>query len=237
MGVNKNEGNYFYVYAFENYRNFDKKPTIDDALFKSHIDNIFHFYPQYPLTSTEQIRNEIWKKYSNNGMDNFDNLDHAGGDFNFKCPQTKLAQIYRSQSESVFFYYFTELSDKFYWPEWLGVLHDNVIPFVFGAPLNTSKGYDEAPKVLAKKILKYWSNFVRFNDPNGEEATSGTIQTLKQSIEYWPRFNEKNAFLKLNSSQISIEYNLCAEYCSFWENLRIGKESVSFKKSKNNEDL
>ena len=223
MGVNENEANYWYVYAFENYRNLSIKPIIDNALFKSYLTNLFHFYPQFPLTSTQQIQDKILAKYSNNGFDNFANLDSAGGDFNFRCPQIQLANIYVASKENVYFYYFTELSDKFYWPKWLGVLHGNEIPFVFGAPLNTSKKYDEAPKSLARKMLKYWSNFVRYNQPNSLRTNLFDLtQTLRQSIEYWPRFYTNNAYLVLNSSIQKanlIGNNLRAEYCSFWQEL------------------
>jgi carboxylesterase type B len=223
MGVNLNEANYFYAYAFEEYRNFTQQPTLDDATYKDHLANIFHFYPQYPLTSTNETQSQILSTYSYT-TNNFNQLDKAGSDFNFKCPQNRLAHYY--ESSSVFFYYFTQLSDKFNWPEWLGVLHTNEIPFTFGVPLNQSKMYDEESKVLSRKMLKYWSNFVRFSTPNEKSKRPKDVvevtQTLQQIIEFWPRFTKKNNFpyIVLNSNVTqNVGYNLRAEYCSFWENL------------------
>lgn len=53
---------------------------------------------------------------------------------------------------------------------------------------------------------------------------NSNTQTLKQSIEYWPKyeiyFNPLNdtqrAYLILDADKIEVNYNLRADYCSFW---------------------
>ena len=114
-------------------------------------------------------------------------------------------------------------------------MHGDEISFVFGEPLNPSKNFTQNEKVLTRKILKYWSNFVRYNNPNGFDGNSNSMlfeknspkvmtKTLDQKIEPWPKFkliknatnDEQKAYLILNSKEITVGFNLRAEYCAFW---------------------
>lgn len=101
-------------------------------------------------------------------------------------------------------------------------------------------------KIFSRKLLKYWSNFVRYDDPNGPKILpsnqtqvnlnngvlihkiSNDIRrntlTMRQKIEHWPKYevkfdnkrDEQRAFLILNANKIEVDHNFRAEYCSFW---------------------
>ncbi len=163
-----------------------------------------------------------------NSLKNFENFDEAAGDFHFLCPVVDFASTYALNGQDVFLYHFTQRSSNHLWPEWMGVMHGDEISFVFGEPLNPKKNFTDEEKVLTRKILKYWSNFARYSNPNGEsnenlESTSET-KTLSQYIEPWPKFkvvknstyDDQRAYLILNSKEISTGNNLRAEYCAFW---------------------
>lgn len=224
LGANKDEGNWLFVYAFPEYRNLTNRPEIDYATFKDFMTSLFYFYPQYPEISSLAIRNAILYKYTNwnnvhNEGKNFENLDDAAGDFHFLCPTVDFANIYAIGQQDVFFYYYTHRSSIHHWPKWLGVMHGDEISFVFGEPLNQNKNFTVEEKVLSRKILKYWSNFAKYSNPNGPivqnkknrdlnsrqnltfkislpNLESVATQTLLQPIEYWPKyqvqFNSKN---------------------------------------------
>jgi acetylcholinesterase len=262
IGANKDEGNWFFVYAFPEYRNMSVAPTVDYELFKDFIMSLFYFYPQFPSTSTSTIVNAVTYRYTNwnnvhNTKSNFENLDDAAGDFHFVCPVVDFANIYASNQQDVYFYYYTHRSSQHYWPEWLGVMHGDEIAFVFGEALYPDSNYTYEEKVLARKMLKYWSNFVRYENPNGpttsdkekqvvisnnnidnllksevtneehgdDEVISRPItQTQAQFIEPWPKYqiftnpyqDHQRAYLILNADQVRHDYNIRAEYCTFW---------------------
>ena len=67
LGANKDEGNWFFVYAFPEYRNLTATPKIDYELFKDLITSLFYFYPQYPSTSSRAIINSVIYRYTSWG--------------------------------------------------------------------------------------------------------------------------------------------------------------------------
>jgi acetylcholinesterase len=157
----------------------------------------------------------------------------------------------------VFFYHFTQRATNHLWPDWFGVLHADEIQFVFGEPLYPQANFTEEEKVFTRKLLKYWSNFARYDNPNGyqveiknehvisldkkePEKLNLTTLTLKQYIEPWPKYqvlfdsesNNQKAHLVLNAAQVEVGYNLRSDYCSFWNsylpNLILNQRKLKF---------
>lgn len=126
-------------------------------------------------------------------------------------------------------------------------MHADEISFLFGEPLYSDMmNFTYSEKIFSRKLLKYWSNFVRYDDPNGPKKLpnnhtqvnlnngilihkiSNDIRrntlTMRQKIEHWPKYevkfdnerDEQRAFLILNANKIEVDYNFRAEYCSFW---------------------
>lgn len=99
-------------------------------------------------------------------------------------------------------------------------MHADEISFLFGEPLYSElQNFTQEEKVLSRKLLKYWSNFVRYDDPNGpnelntEQQGQVTLNndgvlshkintddtrrqtlTLRQEIEPWPKYELRNSF-------------------------------------------
>lgn len=81
-------------------------------------------------------------------------------------------------------------------------------------------------RIFSRKLIKYWSNFVRYDNPNGLRNNILNISTpsMKTYIEPWPKFrvlfdsknDRQKAYLELNADKNKIGYNLRADYCSFW---------------------
>ena len=240
VGVNKDEASWFYVYAFSEYRNLSVKPQIDYEAYESFLTSLFHFYPQFPAIISKSALKAIIYRYTNwenvhNLNMNMENLDDAAADFHFICPAQDFASLYAIHNQDVFFYHFTQRSSVHYWPEWLGVMHGDEVSFVFGEPLLPEFNYTESERAFTLKIFRYWSNFVRYSNPNGpdenflsnnenKEINSHINTTFKQNIERWPKYeilfnsshNYQKAYLILDANKIEIKYNLRAEYCGFW---------------------
>ena len=244
VGANKDEGNWFYFYAFSEYRNLTVEPKLDFETQKSFLTSLFHFYPQFPAIISKSALNAIIYRYTNwenvhNLKMNMENLDDASTDFHFVCPAQDFASLYSYHQQDVYFYYFTQRSSMHYWPEWLGVMHGDEISYVFGEPLLPEFNFTEPERTLSRKLLRYWSNFAKYNNPNGPEhnikhhnekiASNVTSTTnMKHSqLEHWPKYqvlfnsthNHQKAYLILDANHIEVKHNLRAEYCAFWGSL------------------
>lgn len=47
------------------------------------------------------------------------------------------------------------------WPRWTGVMHADEISYIFGEPLDPSKGYTTEEVNLSKRMMRYWANFAK----------------------------------------------------------------------------
>ena len=88
-------------------------------------------------------------------------VDRFTGDWQLTCPVVEFARHYAETHNNVYMYYFSQRPTNSPWPPWSGALHADEIAFVFGHPLNRSKGYSEAEVRLSKKMMKFWSNFAK----------------------------------------------------------------------------
>ncbi|XP_054720720.1 acetylcholinesterase-1-like [Uloborus diversus] len=89
---------------------------------------------------------------------------HAYGDYSIFCPDVYFAESYARKGNSVYYYYFNHRSSVTPWAHWMGVVHADEIPFVFGRPLDCadkdeesylgrpfdSAGHDEEPLYLER---------------------------------------------------------------------------------------
>jgi carboxylesterase type B len=262
LGVNKDEANWFYIYQFADYRNLTVLPPINYEMHKKILANLFTFYPQFPSRATKPVIDAILYKYTpwdnvHNIKRNIEMLDDAPADYHFICPALDFAGTFATNQQDVFFYYFTQRATTHLWPDWFGVLHADEIQFVFGEPLYPQANFTEEEKVFTRKLLKYWSNFARYDNPNGyqveiknehvisldkkePEKLNLTTLTLKQYIEPWPKYqvlfdsesNNQKAHLVLNAAQVEVGYNLRSDYCSFWNsylpNLILNQRKLKF---------
>lgn len=172
LGANKDEGNWFFVYFFPEYRNLTAPPVISYDTFREFMADLFTFYPQFPASSSSVIQEAIMYRYTNwnnahNQKSNIENIDDAAGDYHFLCPVVDWANAYAIKNQDVYMYHYTHRSSNHLWPDWMGVMHGDEISFVFGEAIDPLNNYTYNEKVLARKMLKYWSNFVRFQNPNG----------------------------------------------------------------------
>ena len=85
------------------------------------------------------------------------------------------------------------------------------INYVLGQPLQSlgrSQGGED--KELSTNMIKYWSNFVKYGDPNGEEEESPS----------WPVFDGPDwRFLNIEGKEPSIKQNMRGNLCTFWDKI------------------
>lgn len=94
---------------------------------------------------------------------------NAKGSFNelvsaawFDYSHYNWSRILSSQGKPVYEYYFSKDNGS------IGSIHSGEIPYAYGNLPQNTKLYDESDYRLSDLMVKYWINFIRTGDPNGE---------------------------------------------------------------------
>lgn len=239
-GANKDEGNVFMLrYGFAEYFNLSAMPCLDYPTFQNYLSNLFNYYPSYPTLTTNLTKEGILYRYSHwpnveNRVANYHSLGQAFTDSQILCPVIRFADYYANDHQKVFMYHFTQVSSKSMWPKWFGATHGDELPFFLGETLHASSTHSEEEKTLTRQMLKYWSNFARYGNPNGgyikdcttcaliqlvhDALTPGLIKWPKYEIENSPYSDLQRAYIIFNANKLGVDFNLRAEYCAFWHN-------------------
>lgn len=113
-----------------------------------------------------------------------------------------------------YFFIFNHRSKYSIWPEWVGVNHADELPYVFGAPFARpnitplTTGFTAMEKGLSRFMIKLWTNFAKFGDPNSQEDGHDLVT--------WPKYtNENREYL-----EIGLEWKVGKNYrpkeVAFW---------------------
>ena len=93
----------------------------------------------------------------------------AASDYSTTCPTLSwlhyAAQASRNMGQQTFAYHFTQRRARHPWPTWMGVMHGDDIPYIFGQPLlagSASFGYSFDDRLLSRVMMAQWSNFIKY---------------------------------------------------------------------------
>ncbi|XP_045674648.1 carboxylesterase 5A isoform X2 [Phyllostomus hastatus] len=132
------------------------------------------------------------------------------GDVFFVVPGLVTAQYHRDVGTPVYFYEFQHrphcLRDRK--PAFVRADHTDEIRFVFGGAFLKGdvvmfEGATEEEALLSRKMMRYWANFARTGDPNGE------------GLPLWPAYSQKEQYLQLDLN-LSVGQRLKAQKVEFW---------------------
>ncbi|XP_030877964.1 carboxylesterase 5A-like, partial [Leptonychotes weddellii] len=93
-------------------------------------------------------------------------------------------------------------------PTFVKADHSDEIRFVFGGAFLKGdiimfEGATEEEKLLSRKMMRYWANFARTGDPNGE------------GLPLWPAYSQSEQYLKLDLN-MSVGQKLKEQEVEFW---------------------
>ncbi|XP_076370825.1 acetylcholinesterase-like [Tachypleus tridentatus] len=208
MGSNSEEGTYWIIYYLTEL--FKREEDVYLTR-KDFVDSIKELNPYIGDTA----QNAIIFQYTdwlnpNSSIQLRDAIDKIVGDYHFTCSVNDFAHHFAKAGSKVYMYYFTHRSSINPWPRWMGVMHGDEIPFVFGEPLNPSYRYLSKEIMLSKKIMRYWANFAKTGNPNKENSES-------KNETYWViHTSSGKEYLTLDSQSFKISRGPRAEYCAFW---------------------
>ncbi|XP_074864354.1 fatty acyl-CoA hydrolase precursor, medium chain-like isoform X2 [Carettochelys insculpta] len=139
-----------------------------------------------------------------------DRFQDLMGDIIFVIPALQVSKYHRDAGAPLYFYEFQHQSSVFKdtRPDFVKADHGDEIAFVFGGPfldgdVSIMGEATEAEKHLSRTIMKYWANFARNGNPNGE----GLVE--------WPVYGLNEEYLELNLKQKKAE-KLKGNRVEFW---------------------
>ncbi|XP_046823958.1 acetylcholinesterase-like isoform X2 [Vespa crabro] len=211
MGSNTEEGIYFIIYYLTELFRIDG--TEDVKVTREQFVNAVSELNPY----VNQIgRNAIIYEYTDwlhpeDPDINRDAIDKLVGDYQFTCNVNEFAGRYADTDNTVYMYYYKHRSANNPWPKWTGVMHADEINYIFGEPLDSTKGYTQEEILLSKRMMKYWANFAKSGDPNIGDSTSWTLP-------HWPTHTAvKKEYLTLDTNNSDVGYGIRTRQCAFWK--------------------
>ncbi|EGW00046.1 Carboxylesterase 7 [Cricetulus griseus] len=139
-----------------------------------------------------------------------DTLLDLFGDVFFVVPGLVTARYHRDSGAPVYFYEFQHRPQCFenMRPAFVKADHTDEIRFVFGGPFLNSdivmfEEATEEEESLSRKMMKYWANFARSGNPNGDR------------LPLWPVYDQDERYLMLDLN-ISMGQRLKDRRVEFW---------------------
>ncbi|KAK3101083.1 hypothetical protein FSP39_000817 [Pinctada imbricata] len=114
------------------------------------------------------------------------------GDFIFMYPMQQILDHHSKLSTKSTYQYLFSKTPSYRWstslPSWFhGVNHAEELPCVFGL-MNFVDNYTQSEERLCNSVVKYWTNFAKFGNPNGGG----------DELPWWPSYKAMNAYIDLD---------------------------------------
>ncbi|KAM7011214.1 fatty acyl-CoA hydrolase precursor, medium chain-like [Passerculus sandwichensis] len=159
---------------------------------------------------TSEVVDRVYKEYMGDAESPAqvrDGLLDAMGDVYFVTPTVEVARSHRDAGNPVYFYEFQHRpsSVEGLVPEFVKADHGAEIAFVFGKPF-LAGGATKEENELSRTVMRYWTNFAKNGNPNGE------------GLVHWPQYDLEEKYLGIDLEQKAAE-KLKEHRVEFWAQL------------------
>ncbi|XP_075290261.1 fatty acyl-CoA hydrolase precursor, medium chain [Opisthocomus hoazin] len=188
-----------------------KFPAYADGLDKDVARQVLRSTLAFPIMGiTSEVTDRVYNEYIGNAENRAqvrDGLLDALGDSFFVFSAIEVARYHRDAGNPVYFYEFQHRpsSTAGIVPEFVKADHSDEIAFVFGKPFLAGHATKEEEK-LSRTVMRYWTNFARNGNPNGE------------GLVHWPQYELDEAYLEIGLVQKAAK-RLKEHRMEFWAKL------------------
>nr|XP_054496522.1 fatty acyl-CoA hydrolase precursor, medium chain-like [Agelaius phoeniceus] len=159
---------------------------------------------------TSEVVDRVYKEYMGDAESPAqvrDGLLDAMGDVYFVISSVEVARYHRDAGNPVYFYEFQHRpsSAEGLVPEFVKADHGAEIAFVFGKPF-LAGGATEEENELSRTVMRYWTNFAKNGNPNGE------------GLVHWPQYDLEEKYLAIDLEQKAAK-KLKEHRVQFWAQL------------------
>uniref|UniRef100_A0A8C0X000 Carboxylesterase type B domain-containing protein n=1 Tax=Castor canadensis TaxID=51338 RepID=A0A8C0X000_CASCN len=189
----------------------DSPEVIDGSNKTLALGMIHSFLVTYPPQYLHVVAKEYFHD-KHSLTDIRDTLLDLLGDVFFVVPALVTAQYHRDAGAPVYFYEFQHRPQCFEHsrPAFVRADHTDEVRFVFGGAFLKGdivmfEGATEEEKLLSRRIMRYWANFARSGNPNGD------------GLPLWPVYDQMEQYLMLNLN-VSQGKKLKEQRVEFWTN-------------------
>ncbi|KAL1228553.1 Acetylcholinesterase [Trichinella spiralis] len=205
---NSDEGSFWLPTYMPKFFNNIGDGMISRTQFYSAVEEAFGDFQNHH--QLEQVMEYYLANYANER----DALSAMIGDFYFTCDLLYTVHLVTDKGVRVYLSQFDYRSERNPWPQWMGSMHGYEIEFIFGVPLRPENGnYSPHDQFISKLLMEYWSSFVYDSQP-----TANSTAHVK-----WPLYTAENpAYLMINESGVSVQWNPLKYECSLMRQLKLG---------------
>ncbi|KAM9269052.1 uncharacterized protein FYN16_005515 [Cariama cristata] len=188
-----------------------KFPAYTDGLDKDVARQLLQSSLELPFKGiTSEVVDRVYNEYignAENGAQVRDGLLDAIGDPFFVLSAIEVARYHRDAGNPVYFYEFQHRpsSAAGVVPEFVKADHGDEIAFVFGKPFLAGHATEEENR-LSRTVMRYWTNFARNGNPNGE------------GLVHWPQYDQDERYLEIDLMQKAAK-KLKERKMEFWTQL------------------
>lgn len=223
LGINKVEA-YFQFSAKEERNGIEINRR--DRMLRTLVRNVFSYHLQQTFLT---IVNEYtdWTKSVQHPINILEATADALGDALIVAPVIKVGNLHSFISTSTYLYVFNYQTEEGDYPDRLGCIHGEELPYVFGSPLvgtmsHFPQNYTKNEVILSETIMSYWLNFAKYGDPNYFSTEDDSIdEREKGKFEKltWPLYNSVHQQHLSIGTKPKIRDHYHAHRLSFWLHL------------------
>lgn len=238
-GHNSDEFALFALFYYTILRNDSSKfleeaQNFDSNHFSMALEDIFKYYPIYPYKDMLMFSSifheyltpsELHSLYTLAPDRLLKKLSQIASDNYFTCQSYQMASLYSEAGNRAFVYNFDYRMTSSAIPESVlgffgAATHADELRVTLAEPLNPENYqiFTQAERDFTQKVVFYWTNFVKYDDPS--EITYDSVTTwlpfANTKLVQESDIAETGKFLVMSNDNIAMKTDFTSHHCKFW---------------------